>query len=441
MTANRSLIKRYKEANLGEVSLPICFSHVSGNILYDHEGNSFLDFTSGYGVTSSGWLRAEIAGAIQEQLSRSAFAPPWLPTEEAVDLSELLLSITPPNLVKCARAIGGADANEIIFKAVYATNGKKEILSFFHSYHGGTHFALNISDSESFRLPRVPSESRYHFVDPPYCYRCKYNKTPDTCNLECTAVIERMLALENNIGAFFLEPVIGSGGVIIPPKRYLHRVRELCNRYKVFLVFDEVITGFGRLGALTASELFNVQPDAISFAKGMSAGYTAIGAAVVNEELGEGIKKFEDVSATFAWTPLACCIAKTNIELIIQNGLSANAICRGRQLLDITKRLFGKYLPDNTGDIRAIGLLIGIEIVSDKNSKLPDKKLVQKFIIASLREGLMVCCSWDFQTIILMPPLNISAEEIDEGGLRMESALRLITPERTVNKKGLSLQP
>jgi adenosylmethionine-8-amino-7-oxononanoate aminotransferase len=221
----------------------------------------------------------------------------------------------------------------------------------------------------------------------------------------------------------------------------LHRVRELCNRYHVFLVFDEVITGFGRLGALTASELFNVQPDAISFAKGMSAGYTAIGAAVVNEELGEGIKKFEDVSATFAWTPLACCIAKTNIDLIIKDGLSANAICRGRQLLDITQRLFEKYLPANTGDVRALGLLIGIEIVSDKKTKAPDKKLVQKFIIAAIREGLMVCCSWDFQTIILMPPLNITAEEIDEGGRRMELALQLITPERTVNKKGLSLQP
>jgi putrescine aminotransferase len=427
MSLNRQLIKKYKEVNLGEVSLPVCFHRASGSMLYDYDGNSFLDFTSGYGVTSSGWLRQEIATAIQNQLQRSAYAPPWLPTQEAIELSELLLAITPPNLVKCARAIGGADANEIIFKAVYGCSGKKGIVSFRRSYHGGTHFALNISDAETFRLPQLPAGSEFHFVDPPYCYRCPHDKTPDTCNLECTAVIERIFAAEKDIGSFFMEPVIGSGGVIIPPQKYFQRIRELCDEYKVFLIFDEVLTGFGRLGSLTASELFGIRPDAISFAKGMSAGYTAIGAAVMNAELADGIKKYEDVSASFAWTPLACCIAKTNIELIIKDELPANANLQGSLLLELTSKLFQQYLPCHTGDIRGLGLMLGIELVTDKITKTPDKKLVQKFIIASLRQGLMVCCSWDFQSIILMPPLNISSAEIEEGVKRMESTLQLIS--------------
>ena len=426
MSLNRKLIKKYKEVNLGEVSLPVCFDHTCGAYLYDYDGNRYLDFTSGYGVTSSGWLRKEMATAIQQQLQRSAFAPPWLPTQEAMELSELLLNITPSNLVKCARAIGGADANEIIFKAVYGYSSKKGVICFHRSYHGGTHFTLSISDAEAFHLPELPAGAEVHFVDPPYCYRCPHGKTPDSCHLECTATIERLLAMEKNIGSLYMEPVIGSGGVIIPPQKYLLHIRELCDAYNIFLVFDEVLTGFGRLGAITASELFAIQPDAISFAKGMSAGYTAIGAAVLNEQLADGIKKHEDVSASFAWTPLACCIAKTNIELIINGKLPQNAASQGSILLQETQKLFQQYMPYQTGDIRGLGLMIAIELVTDNESKTPDKKLMQKFLVAALRQGLMVCCSWDFQALILMPPLNITAAEIKEGLNRIETILQII---------------
>ncbi len=428
MSLNRQLIKKYKEVNLGEVSLPVCFHHAEGAYIYDHDGKPYLDFTSGYGVTSSGWLRTEMADVITKQLQRSAYAPPWLPTREAIELSDLLLKITPPNLVKCARATGGADANEIIFKAVYGSIGRKGIISFYRSYHGGTHFTLNISDREAFNLPKLPAGSEVHFVDPPDCYRCPHGKKPDSCNLECTAVIERLLAIEKNIGSFFMEPVLGSGGVIIPPQKYFRRIRELCDRYGVFLVFDEVLTGFGRLGAMTASELFGTQPDAISFAKGMSSGYTAIGAAVLNEELAEGIKKYEDVSASFAWTPLSCCIARANIELILHDRLPENSAQQGLSLLHQTRDLFEQFLPGHTGDIRGLGLMIGIDLVTDPESKTPDKKLAQKFIIAALRQGLMVCASWDFRTIILMPPLNITREEIQDGIDRMKAALQQVSP-------------
>jgi len=427
MSANRKLIKRYKEVNLGEVSLPASFHHAEGAYLIDHDGNKFLDFTSGYGVTGSGWLRKEITDAISDQLTRSAYAPPWLSTQEAVELSELLLSITPTNLVKCARAIGGADANEIIFKAVHGYNGKKGIISFNRSYHGGTHFALNISDAETFHLPQLPGGAEFHFVNPPYCYRCEFRKSPDSCNLECTRVIERLLEAEKEIGSFYLEPVIGSGGIIDLPEKYLKHIRSLCDRYEIFLVFDEVLTGFGRIGAITAAEHYGVNPDAISFAKGMSGGYAAIGAAVVNEKLAEGIKKFEDVSATFAWTPLSCTIAYANIELIINERLYENSLLQGNYLKENLQKLFSKYLPDQTGDIRGQGLFIGIELVKDKQTKEPDKRLMQQVLIAAFRKGLMICTSWDFQVLVLMPPLNITRSEVDEGLIKMKEVLQQIT--------------
>lgn len=428
MSANRKLIKRYKKINLGEVSLPIGFHHAEGNYLYDMENNSFLDFTSGFGVTSSGWLRKEMAESIQGQLLRSAYAPPWLPTPESTELSELLLQLTPPNLVFCARAVGGADANEIIYRSVFAANGKKGVLSFYRSYHGGTHFTLNISDAEKFRLPKLPIGSEFYFVEPPYCYRCPFGKEPNSCDLECLAPVERLLEKEKSIGSFFVEPVIGSGGVIIPPQKYLSRLREICTQHNIYLVFDEVLTGFGRLGAITGSRLFDVQPDAISFAKGMSSGYAAIGAAIVNAELSDSMRKFEDVASTFAWTPLSCCVAKTNINLIISEDLPGNASIEGLYLLLSVRKLFQQYLPDKAGDIRGVGLMIGIELVIDRHSKTPDKMLTQKFIIASFRLGLLVCASWDFQVIILMPPLNISRHEINEGLNKLELILKKIAP-------------
>lgn len=422
----RSILKKYKDVNTGEVGLPVCFKRAEGSYIYDTDEKKYLDFTSGYGVTNSGWLRKEIADAIQEQLKKSAYAPPWLPTCEAIEISDLLLSIVPSNLVKCARATGGADANEIIHKAVIAANGKKGIVSFYRSYHGGTHFTLNISDAENFHLPELPSNKEFHFAEPPYCYRCPHGKTPDSCNLECTAAIEKLFQNEN-IGCFFAEPVLGSGGVIIPPHKYWKKIRELCTLYNVYLVFDEVLTGFGRLGVFTASELFSIQPDAISFAKGMSSGYAAIGVALLNAELADGLKKFEDVSTTFAWTPLSCIIAKTNIELILDERLSQNASQKGEILMQQLKSLFRKYLPNNTGDIRGAGLMIGIELIEDQVTKTPDLKLMRKFLITAFRKGLMICASWDFRVLVLMPPLIITEKQIREGLEIIEMALKEIT--------------
>ena len=267
MDLNRLNIKKYKSLNTGEVGLPVCFDHAEGVYIYDSENNKYLDFTSGYGVANVGWLREELTAVVEKQLKKSVYAPPWLPSVEAINLSELILKLVPDNLNFCARATGGADANEIIHKAVYACSGKKQILSFKRSYHGGSHFTLNISDSKEFNLPRLAPDKDYIFTEPPNCYHCPFCKTCDTCNLECTNSIEEIFQSNPEIGAFFAEPILGSGGVIIPSARYWQRIRSLCTQFGVFLVFDEVLTGFGRTGYITATEHIGIKPDAISFAK------------------------------------------------------------------------------------------------------------------------------------------------------------------------------
>lgn len=428
MEQNRDYIKRYKQTNTGEVGMQVCFDHAAGSYFYDVENKKYLDFTSGYGVTNTGWLRPDLEEVILRQVRSAAYAPPWLPTREAIGLSELILRLVPDNLCYCARATGGADANEIIQKAAFACTGKSKLLSFRRSYHGGTHFTLNLSDKNEFNLPRTFPEDKYLYIDPPYCFRCPFGKKADCCELECTRQVETIFQKEKDIGVFFAEPVLGSGGVIIPPTKYWQRIRELCTQYEVFLAFDEVLTGFGRTGHLTASEYFHVKPDAISFAKGLTSGYAALGVAVLNKTLGEGLKKFEDVSSTFAWTPLACAVAKANIEFILNNNLGEQSRMKGNLLIKKLRIVFNNQFPEKTGEIRGVGLMIGIEMITDPVSRKPDKNFMKRFVLKALKNGIMICASWDFRTLVLMPPLTISVRELQEGVDLIEKTLMEMKP-------------
>ncbi len=421
---NRAITKKYKSLNLGEVALPVCIERSQDNELVDIEGNVYIDFTSGYGVTNVGWQRKELIDAAKAQLDKLTYSPPWFPTEETLALSELLHAITNHQFDKCVRATGGAEANEIIFKASYCMNEKPGVLSFYRSYHGGSRFAVNLSDNETFHFPSVPHPATYHKIHPPYCYRCPLGKDPETCGLACADMIEQTIIENPDIGIFYLEPVIGSGGVILLPKEYLEKARQICKKHKVTFVFDEVITGFGRLGALTAMELFDIVPDAVAFAKGMGGGVIPIGAAMLSEPLAKALGEYEDVSPTFAWTPIACAVAKTSIELTIREDLSGQAAAKGDYLLQKLRILFEQYLPEYTGEIRGRGLLIGIELVNNQEERKPHVRLAQRLSLGLVRSGLMICESWDFHIMLLCPPLNISQDHLDKAIAIFEKELQ-----------------
>jgi 4-aminobutyrate aminotransferase-like enzyme len=425
---NRETIKKYRTLNTGEVAMAICINKVENNTLYDNENVSYIDFTSGFGVTNVGWQRNEVIDAIKNQLDKLTYSPPWLPTNEAVELSELLLSIVPSNVYKCSRATGGAEANETILKASFALNRKSGILSLFRSYHGGSKFTVNMSDVEKFKLPKLPTSNNYHKAPTPYCFRCPFDKKPDSCNVECGLIVEDIIKKNPDIGIFYMEPVIGSGGVIVPPQKYFNIVQDICNRYNVTFVFDEVITGFGRLGTLTGMDAFNIFPDAVSFGKGMGGGFIPIGASLMKNELAEIFTNIEDVSATFAWTPIACVAAKANIELMIRENLAKHAQIKGVYIKEQIHFLFEKYLPENLGEVRGMGLLIGVELIENQISRKPvPHRLMQTLTYGLIRNGLMVCTSWDFQVIIFMPPLNISDTDVNKALNILESQLQLFS--------------
>lgn len=421
---NRKLTNQYKTLNLAEVALPICIDRFEDGRLIDKEGNAYLDFSSGYCVTNTGWQNPEVTKAVKEQLNKISYSAPWFPTKEAIDLAETLHRLTNHQFAKCVRATGGAEANEIVFKASYALNKKPGVLSFHRAYHGGSRFAVNISDREAFNFPATPYSNQFHKVEPPYCYRCPLKENPESCSVQCASLVENALIENPDIGVFFLEPVIGSGGVIPMPESYVQKVKDILAAHDVIMVFDEVITGFGRIGAMTSMELFNVIPDAITFAKGMGGGTVPIGAAMLSERLAKALEPFEDVSATFAWTPIACAAANANIRVIERNQLCHRAKEKGAELLDKVKSLFNTYLPENTGEVRGKGLLIGVEFVNNQYEKVFFKRLNQRLSLTLVRSGLMICQSWDYNVLLICPPLNMPDEDLELGLQILEIELK-----------------
>lgn len=407
---NKKICDNIKRLNTGEFG-SIAFEKVEGNNIFDFDGNKYIDFSSGYGVTNAGWHREKVIESIKLQMDKLSYSTLAYPTLPALELSEMLLNITPKGFAKCARAVGGADANEIIFKSSVAYNGKRKILSLDRGYHGGTKSAVSVS-SKKFNLPRFPSLIDYVHAPTPFHRQNSSDKKNDSYYIECASIIDDILKKDKEIGLFIMEPIIGSGGVIVPHVEYYRLVQEICKHHNVTFAFDEVITGFGRIGSLTAMEKFGIVPDAVSFAKGMSGGLIPIGAALLNNNLAESIEKYQDVTGTFAWTPLACAAAKTNIELIIEENLSMEADSKGSYLMSKLNGICNQHIPKNFGEVRGMGLLIGIELIKPEANEI-HFELTEKLYNKLINKGLMVSPSWLMDVIIMMPPLNISYQDID----------------------------
>ena len=411
---NKDVIAITKQHQVTDISFPAAFHSAKGVRFQDIEGNQYLDFSSGYGVANVGWQHPEMVQELQVQAAKSTYAPPWMTSAESAELGRKLAGLLSNNDYKCFRATGGSDANEIALKVMFAKHGPGNVLSFYRSYHGGTHASLGMSDIDAFRLPDIKHEYKEFKAEPPYCFRCPCKKDPANCQLYCLNQVEEMLNSNNNIKCVFVEPILGSGGIIVPPRNYHKELYAICKSKGAVLIMDEVLTGNGRTGFMLASEYFDVKPDAITLAKGLASGFAAIGAALIDEEHISSYLKYDDVSSTFAWTPLSCALALKNMEILRNGNMLANAQMNGVYLKTHIEMILNKYLPEQLGEVRGLGLMIGCELVNNQKDKLPNNKLTMRVLLGMLRRGVMWCASWDYNTMIGMPPLCITRDECDE---------------------------
>lgn len=420
---NRSLSTRYKSSTANGLAYPLAMKSSHGSTIIDIEGRKYLDLSAGYGVVNVGWQRAELIKTIQEQAEKSCFVSPWMSSEESTELAEKLLSLSPKSISKVMRAAGGGEAVENALKVFRSQYPDGEILSFNHAYHGGTSATLALGDHERFNFPQGMSHLNVHKINPPYSFRY-YSGGLD----EFSDTLEKKLKDNAKIKAIIFEPILGSGGIITPPMEFYILIREICHRHNLIMIVDEVLTGFGRTGSLLASNEFDLMPDIICLAKGLSSGYMPIGATLLSPELAITMESnFDDVTSTFSWTPLAAKVASKNIDLILSEDLAEKSKESGEYFKRQLSAIFYRYLPGNVGEIRGRGLFIGIELVNDLKTKAPAEYLAKKIVLKCKSAGLIMTASWDHHILTIHPPLIITKDELDMALHILESTLRQIS--------------
>jgi taurine--2-oxoglutarate transaminase len=416
-------------SNQGQVN-PIPMVRAEGPYFWDADGKRYLDFASQLVNTNVGHQHPKVVKAIQDQAAQLTFASPSMATEPRGLLGKKLAEITPGDLKKTFFTLGGAEANENAIKIARFYTGKHKILARYRSYHGATHGAMALTGDYR-RLPVEPTiPGVVHFLDP-YCYRCPFgpNLDKDSCARQCIRHVEEIIEYEgpDHIAAIIMEGVTGTNGLIIPPDDYWPRVREICDKYGILLISDEVMSGWGRTGEWFAVDNWNVVPDIITTAKGITSGYVPLGAVIVREKIA---KFFDDkvlyAGLTYNGHALACAAALATIEAYEEDKIFENAKKVGKHLGECLEELKTKH--PSVGDVRYIGLFSGIELVKNRETKEPmDLTPLKNFLIA---HGLYV---FNFKNILfVVPPLVITEEQLDEGMNLIDEGLTELMDKLTV---------
>jgi taurine--2-oxoglutarate transaminase len=390
---------------------PIPVVKAEGVYFWDAQGKRYLDFASQLVNANIGHQNPRVVKAIQEQAARLTFVAPGMTTEPRALLGKKLAEITPGDLKKTFFTLGGAEANENAIKIARFYTGRHKILARYRSYHGATHGAMALTGDYR-RLPAEPAMPGVVHVLDPYCYRCPFGWTRETCHRECIRHIEEVIEYEgpDQIAAIILEGITGTNGLIIPPDDYWPRMREICDKYGILLISDEVMSGWGRTGTWFAVDNWNVVPDIITTAKGLTSGYVPLGAVIVREKIA---KFFDDkylyAGLTYSGHALACAAALATIEAYEEEGIFDNARKVGAYLGQRLEELKARHM--KIGDARHIGLFAALEFVKDRKTKEPaDLTPLKGFL---MDRGVYV---FNFKNILfVVPPLIISREELESG--------------------------
>jgi adenosylmethionine-8-amino-7-oxononanoate aminotransferase len=418
----------------------------SGVYLYDANGRRYIDGCSGSVVANIGHGVREIVDAMVEQASRVAFVHRTQFTSQPLEeLAAEVCSLAPPTLEYCFFANSGSEASELALKLArqywveVGRPTKYWVLSRWTSYHGSTLGALSLSGHVLRRQMMNPLLHEFPAVPPAYCYRCFAGLSYPGCDLRCAEVLESAILRvgPQYVAAFFVEPIVGaSGGAIVPPAGYFARVREICDRYEVLLVVDEVMTGFGRTGRNFGVDHWNVIPDIMVLGKGISAGYVPLAGVALAERIYEAIRAGSGrflTGHTLSNNPLACAVGLAVLRYLRLHNLVQRAVelepYLGRRLEELALR------HHSVGDVRGKGLFWGIEFVRDPGTRQPfDASLdfTGTLVSECFERGLIVYpCRGGADgvagdAILLAPPLVIAREQIDEMVDILDAALAAV---------------
>lgn len=408
---------------------PLPIEKAEGIYLYDYEGNRYADMSSQLVNLNLGHGNRAIVEAIKEQAEKYCYLSPSYGSEPRGQLAKMIIELMPDNMGKVFFTNGGADANENAVKMARMYTGRQKVLSRYRSYHGSTFGAGNLT-GEPRRYPLEPGIPGFVKFFDPYIYREPIQfASEEAASAYYIAKLREQVIYEgaDNVAAIVLETITGSNGVILPPKGYLEGVRELCDEFGIVMICDEVMAGFGRTGKMFAFEHYNVKPDIVTFAKGVTCGYVQLGGVAVSKEIAA---YFDDhllsCGLTYSGHPLACAAGVACLNYYQEAKILDNVNRSGKVLGEILEQM--KLDHKCVGDVRYIGLFSAVELVKSKETREPvvpygkDPEGIMGKLIGKLKaKGFM---TYSHENMILVsPPLIITEEQVREEMVKLDQIL------------------
>ncbi|MFJ4096592.1 aspartate aminotransferase family protein [Kitasatospora sp. NPDC089913] len=413
---------------------PLAVAGAEGSYFWDYDGNRYLDFSSQLVNTNIGHQHPKVVAAIQEQAAKLCTIAPGFAVEARSEAARLIAERTPGDLDKIFFTNGGAEANENAIRLARLHTGRQKVLSTYRSYHGATANAIALTGDPRRWASETGVSGVVHFWGP-YAYRSNFHAENEAQECErALAHLEQVVAFEGpgTVAAVILETVVGTAGILVPPPGYLAGVREICDRYGIVLILDEVMAGFGRTGEWFAADHWGVTPDLLTFAKGVNSGYVPLGGVAISAEIAATFAERPFPGGlTYSGHPLACASAVATINTMAEEGIVENAKHIGETVLGPGLRELAERHP-SIGEVRGLGVFWALDLVKDRATREPlvpynaagaANAPIAELAAACKRRGL-----WPFVNMNrfhVVPPCTVTEEEAKAGLAVLDEVLSL----------------
>jgi len=410
---------------------PLPVATGKGSYFWDFDGKKYLDFSCQLVFTNIGFQHPKVVSAIKQQADLLTTIAPQVANEARGEAAKRIVGLAGKEHVKVFFTNGGADGNENAIRMARLFTGRHKVLSFYRSYHGNTSAAI-AATGDPRRWPNEFAHGHVHFFGP-YLYRTAFWATNEA--EECKRALEHLentIIFEgpNTIAAILLETVVGTAGVLIPPKGYLEGVRALCDKYGIVWIADEVMSGFGRTGKWFAYQHSSVEPDLIVFAKGVNSGYVPLGGVVISKKISDTFNdRVFPGGLTYSGHPLACAAAVATIDVMKEEKIVENAEKIGAEVIGPALRELANRHPV-IGEVRGIGVFWALDLVTDRNTRAPlapyasTSPAMNELVSECKKLGLMPMTN--FNRLHVVPPCNVTEAEAREGIALLDKALSVV---------------
>jgi len=402
---------------------PKKIKRAEGIYLYDYDGKRYIDFSSQLMNVNIGHGDKRVAAAVAKQMSEVSYVNPGMVTEARGELGRKVSECTGGKLKKTLFTLGGAESVENAIKLARIYTGRHKIITRYSSFHGASYGAISAGgDPRKLMVDRDAMPSVIH-VEDPYCYRCPWSQKIESCHRECVSHIERVIKFEGpqNIAAILMEGISGTSGCITYPPDYWQKIKAIADTYGILIISDEVMSGFGRTGKWFGIDHSGVVPDIITMGKGITAGYIPLGGILVKQEIADFFNdKVLPLGLTYSAHAVACAAGSAVLDIYIDDNLVENAREMGKYIEEKVEQMKLKH--PSIGDFRNTGLLGCIELVKNRQTKVPmapwnakpdEMKIMSQVAAKILELGMYTFVRWNM--IFIAPPMIITKEQIDEG--------------------------